>query len=103
MDFSKTLIRNRKSKDQAGQRQEISMGLHIDHISLASPHIFRSADTLLKETGLGYWTGEWIGDTSVNIVPLGPPGNFIEISGFVDIFTLDTMNEHKQWILDITE
>jgi hypothetical protein len=79
------------------------MGLHIDHISLASPHIFRSADTLLQETGLGFWTGEWIGDTSVNIVPLGPPGNFIEISGFVDIFTLREMNEHKQWILDITE
>ena len=79
------------------------MPLHIDHISLASPHIFRSADTLAKETGLGYWTGEWLGDTSVVIVPLGPPGNFIEISGFIDIFTLRTMNEHKQWILDITE
>ena len=46
------------------------MGLHIDHISLASPHIFRSADNLLKETGLGFWTGEWIGDTFANIVPL---------------------------------
>jgi len=55
------------------------MALHIDHISLASPHIFRSADTLAKETGLGYWTGEWLRETSVNIVPLGPPGNFIEI------------------------
>src|SRR3974390_2138516 len=72
------------------------MPLHIDHISLASPHIFRSADALARETGLGYWTGEWLGDTSVNIVPLGPPGNFIEISGFIDIFTLRTMNEHKQ-------
>ena len=49
------------------------MPLHIDHISLASPHIFRSADTLAKETRLGYWTGEWLGETSVNIVPLGPP------------------------------
>ena len=54
------------------------MPLHIDHISLASPHIFRSADTLAKETGLGYWTGEWLRESSVNIVPLGPPGNFIE-------------------------
>ena len=32
------------------------MGLHIDHISLASPNIFKSADALCKETGLGYWT-----------------------------------------------
>jgi hypothetical protein len=79
------------------------MPLHVDHISLASPHIFRYADALAKETGLGFWTGEWLGDTSVNIVPLGPPGNFIEISGFVDIYTLRSMNEHKQWILDITE
>jgi hypothetical protein len=36
-------------------------------------------------------------------VPLGPPGNFIEISGFVDIFTLRNMNDQKEWILDITE
>jgi hypothetical protein len=79
------------------------MPLHIDHISLASPHIFRSADTLARETGLGYWTGEWLHETSVNIVPLGPPGNFIEISGFVDIFALRTMNERRQWLLDITE
>ena len=79
------------------------MPLHIDHISLASPHIFRSADTLSKETGLGYWTGEWLRDSSVNIVPLGPPGNFIEISGFIDIFSLRHMDERKQWILDITE
>jgi len=79
------------------------MGLHIDHISLASPNIFRSADTLRKETGLGYWTGEWIRDTAVHIVPLGPPGNFIEISGFIDVHTLKTMDEHKQWIMDITE
>ena len=79
------------------------MPLHIDHISLASPHIFRSADTLAKETGLGYWTGEWLRETSVNIVPLGPPGNFIEISGIIDIFSLRKMNERRQWILDITE
>jgi hypothetical protein len=79
------------------------MPLHIDHISLASPHIFRSADALAKETGLGYWTGEWLRETSVNIVPLGPPGNFIEISGFIDIFTLREMNERRQWLLDITE
>ena len=79
------------------------MPLHIDHISLASPHIFRSADALAKETGLGYWTGEWLRETSVNIVPLGPPGNFIEISGIVDIFSLREMNERRQWLLDITE
>ena len=79
------------------------MPLHIDHISLASPHIFRSADTLAKETGLGYWTGEWLRESSVNIVPLGPPGNFIEISGIIDIFSLRQMNERRQWLLDITE
>jgi hypothetical protein len=78
------------------------MPLHIDHISLASPHIFRSADALAKETGLGYWTGEWLRETSVNIVPLGPPGNFIEISGFIDLFALREMNERRQWLLDIT-
>ena len=79
------------------------MPLHIDHISLASPHIFRSADTLAKETGLGYWTGEWLRESSVNIVPLGPPGNFIEISGIIGIFSLRQMNERRQWLLDITE
>ena len=79
------------------------MGLHIDHISLASPNIFKSADALCKETGLGYWTGEWLRDSAVHIVPLGTPGNFIEISGIVDVHSLKKMDERKQWMLDITE
>src|SRR5258707_10646528 len=79
------------------------MGLHIDHISLASPNIFESSHRLCKETGLGFWTGEWIRDTAVHIFPLGGYGTFIEVSGFVDVHTLKNMDEHKQWILDITE
>ena len=79
------------------------MGLRIDHISLASSNIFRSADDLCKETGLGYWTGQWRHEEAVHVVPLGPPGSFIAIGGFVDMHALKTMDAHKQWLLDITK
>ena len=68
--------------------QEITMNIHINHFSLGARNAFESAARLRKETGLSFWTGEWVRDISCHMVPLGngPQGKdaFIEIQCFVD-------------------
>jgi hypothetical protein len=64
------------------------MNIHINHFSLGARNAFESAARLRKETGLGFWTGEWVRDISCHMVPLGngPHGKdaFIEIQCSVD-------------------
>ena len=59
------------------------MNIHINHFSLGARNAFESAARLRKETGLGFWTGEWVRDISCHMVPLGngPHGKdaFIEM------------------------
>ena len=74
------------------------MPLHIDHISIASSNIFRSADALCRQTGLGYFSGEWIHYQGVQIFPLGPPGTFLEFGGMTSVHALEPMDEFKQWL-----
>ena len=64
------------------------MNIHINHFSLSARNAFESAARLRKETGLSFWTGEWVRDISCHMVPLGngPHGKdaFIEIQCYVD-------------------
>jgi len=64
------------------------MNIHINHFSLGARNAFESAARLRKETGLSFWTGEWVRDISCHMVPLGngPHGKdaFIEIQCPVD-------------------
>src|SRR4029078_2764667 len=65
-----------------------SMDIHINHFSLGARNSFESAARLRRETGLGFWTGEWLRDICCHMVPLGngPHGKdaFIEIQCSVD-------------------
>src|SRR5438874_2737850 len=64
------------------------MNIHINHFSLGARNAFESAARLRKETGLGFWTGEWVRDISCHMVPLGNDRRgkdaFIEIQCSVD-------------------
>jgi hypothetical protein len=64
------------------------MDIHINHFSLGARNSFESAARLRRETGLGFWTGEWLRDICCHMVPLGngPHGKdaFIEIQCSVD-------------------
>jgi hypothetical protein len=64
------------------------MNFHINHFSLGARNAFDAAARLRKETGLSFWTGEWLRDISCHMVPLGngPNGKdaFIEIQCSVD-------------------
>src|SRR5580704_19206282 len=65
-----------------------TINIHINHFSMGARNAFESAARLRKETGLSFWTGEWVRDTSCHMVPLGngPHGKdcFIEIQCSVD-------------------
>jgi hypothetical protein len=65
-----------------------TINIHINHFSMGARNAFETAARLRNETGLSFWTGEWVRDTSCHMVPLGngPHGKdaFIEIQCSVD-------------------
>jgi hypothetical protein len=61
---------------------------HINHFSLGARNAFASAARLRKETGLSFWTGEWLRDISCHMFPLGHGADgkdaFIEMQCSID-------------------
>jgi hypothetical protein len=61
---------------------------HINHLSLGARNAFASAARLRKETGLSFWTGEWLRDISCHMFPLGHGADgkdaFIEMQCSID-------------------
>jgi hypothetical protein len=59
------------------------MAISINHFSLGARNIYESAARLNKETGFGFWTGEWVQTTACHMFPLGKDV-FIEVEGTID-------------------
>jgi hypothetical protein len=83
------------------------MNIHINHFSLGARNAFESAARLRTETGLSFWTGEWLRDISCHMVPLGngPNGKdaFIEIQCYVDAHAhlKDTRPNYRYDVLSV--
>jgi hypothetical protein len=56
------------------------MQIRLNHFALGARNIYEASARLLKETGLGHQTGDWVGNTACHMVPLGGDV-FIEIEG----------------------
>jgi len=59
------------------------MKIHINHFALGARNIYEASERLFKETGLGFWTGEWVQSTGCHMFPLGGDV-FIEVEGTID-------------------
>jgi hypothetical protein len=67
------------------------MAMHLDHYQMSTRNIYKTAQELREETGLGFYDGGYFpnGGIANKIFPLGA-GTYIEIEGVVDAGSIAT-------------